>query len=63
MDIVSITALITGISALVIGILSHIKRSKCWCFDLETRELKTTPPVSPANQAQQNPHPTTYGGL
>jgi hypothetical protein len=60
MDPVVIVALITGISGLVIGVLSHIKHSSCFCCDLETRALKNTPPQTPANQVPKLPPPVNY---
>lgn len=43
MDSLSITAIIAGVSALIVAILTHIKHSKCFgVFDLTTTQ-STTP--------------------
>ena len=37
MDPVTIIAIITAVSALVVSILSHIKKSDCFGFHIETK--------------------------
>jgi hypothetical protein len=38
MDPVSLIAIITSVSALVVSILSHIRRSDCYGIHIETKE-------------------------
>ena len=43
MDEMVIIALIGSIGALCVSILIHIKHSKCFCFDVDTRSpIKTS---------------------
>lgn len=54
MDPITIVAIISGITALVVALFTHIKRSKCWPwgFSVETR----TPLVSKSNSVATTPN-------
>jgi len=43
MEVMTLVALISGVSSLVVAVLTHIKVSKCYGFELNTR----TPPLTP----------------
>jgi hypothetical protein len=47
MDPVSLIAIISASSALVVAILTHIKYSKCYGFVLRTTEGNETSPTTP----------------
>lgn len=60
MEPITIVAVVSSISALIVSILSHIKRSKCFGIDIETRDAKTpllskaTTPVNSEHQTFKN---------
>ena len=50
MDALSITAIITGLGGLAVAVFTHIKYSKCYGFEVETREeprIHPSPCASP----------------
>lgn len=46
MDSLSITAIIAGVGALIVSILTHIKHSKCFCVDLTTTQSTSPIPTT-----------------
>ena len=38
MDALTITAIVTSLSGLAIAVCTHVKHSKCWILDVETRD-------------------------
>lgn len=56
MDALTITAIIASVSGLLVAICTHVKHSKCFGIDVETRD-----PVPVVIQAQPSPRhsPTT----
>lgn len=50
MDSLSITAIIAGVGALIVSILTHIKHSKCFGVDLTTTQSTTPTTIKKFNQ-------------
>jgi len=40
---IDIVSLSIALGAILISIVSHIRRSRCWCFDLEMNAPSTNP--------------------
>lgn len=51
MDALTITAIVASVSGLLVAICTHVKHSKCFGVDIETRD-----PVQPLVQVQPSPH-------
>lgn len=50
---IDIVSLSIAIGAVFVSILTHIKHSECWCFKLDTRTPKHTPPNTPINRIEE----------
>jgi len=50
MDSLSITAIIAGVSALILSILTHIKRSSCYGLNIQTIQSTTPTTIKSFNE-------------
>lgn len=44
---IDIISLSIAVGAVLVSLTTHIKFSKCWGFELQTRALKNSPPDTP----------------
>ena len=43
-----------SLGAVLVAIMTHVKFSKCWGFEIQTRSLKQTPPSTPIKNVNES---------